>query len=123
MKKIIFTLFFLLTLNVYAVDKSTTYSTEVFNKAQKDGKLVVINSWQETCVTCRIQIEFLDKAEKDFKGVVFLSFDQERDTEIAKKLKVDYWTTILIFKDNEEVYRSIGQTDKDKIYSIINSFL
>ena len=41
--------------------------------------------------------------------------------EIAKLFDVQYQTTLLIFKDNKEVYRSIGETSKDLIYEAIQS--
>jgi len=94
---------------------------EVFQKSQLDGKTVVIHSWNKTCVTCAQQVEILKQAEQDFKDVIFLSFEQTKDKKIAKFLEIDYWTTIVIYKDNKELSRTIGQTDKDKIYSQIKS--
>ena len=44
-----------------------------------------------------------------------------KDKDIAKFLSIDYWTTIVVYKDNKEMSRSIGETNKDKIYSQINS--
>tara|TARA_B100001093_G_scaffold283487_1_gene270855 strand:- start:850 stop:1260 length:411 start_codon:yes stop_codon:yes gene_type:complete len=119
MKKILITIFTLFAFNSFAVEKSTTFTKEIFNNSQKEGKIVVINSWNKTCTTCAKQIEILNMAEDKFKNVSFLSFEQEKDKEIAKFLKIDYWTTILIFKDNKEIYRSIGQTDKSKIFNVI----
>ena len=122
MKKIIILIFTLFSFELYAVDKSTTFNNEVFQKAQLEGRAVIINSWNETCTTCKIQIEILDQAQKEFPEILFLSFEQEKDKVIAKQLGIDYWTTIVIFKNNKEVYRSIGQMDKEKIYSTIKSF-
>ena len=51
----------------------------------------------------------------------FLSFEQTKDKEIAKQLGIDYWTTIVVYKNNKEVQRSIGQMDKAKIYELIKS--
>ena len=119
MKNIFILLFMLASFNSFAVDKSTTFNNDIFKKAQQDGKTVVINSWNETCTTCKKQIEFLDQAEKEFSDIIFLSFEQTKDKDIAKKLNIDYWTTIVIYKNNKEVYRSIGQTDKEKIYTVI----
>ena len=119
MKKIFITIFTLFAFNSFAVEKSTTFTKEIFNNAQKEGKIVVINSWNKTCTTCAKQIEILKMAEDKFKNVSFLSFEQEKDKEIAKFLRIDFWTTILIFKDNKEIYRSIGQTDKSKIFNVI----
>ena len=57
--------------------------------------------------------------EKEFNEVLFLSFEQTQEKEIAKLLGIDYWTTIVVYKDNEEKSRSIGETNKAKIYSQI----
>ena len=35
---------------------------------------------------------------------------------------VQYQSTILIFKNNKEVYRSIGETTEKEIYSAIKKF-
>ena len=121
MKKILILIFTLLSFNSFAVEKSTTFNNEIFEKAQLDGKIVVINSWNETCTTCKAQIKILNQAEKDFEDILFLSFEQEKDKTIAKQLGIDYWTTIVIYQNNKEVYRSIGQMNKDKIYSAIKS--
>ena len=121
MKKILIIILALFTIKAFAVDKSTTFNNEIFQKAQLEGKTVVINSWNETCTTCKAQIKILDQAEKEFKNVLFLSFEQTKDKDIAKQLGIDYWTTIVIYKDNKELSRTIGQTDKDKIYSQIKS--
>ena len=121
MKKIFIIIFTLISFNSFAVDKSTTFNNEIFERAQLDGKIVVINSWNETCTTCKAQIKILNQAEKDFEDILFLSFEQEKDKTIAKQLGIDYWTTIVIYQNNKEVYRSIGQMNKDKIYSAIKS--
>ena len=121
MKKIFIIIFTLISFNSFAVEKSTTFNNEIFEKAQLDGKIVVINSWNETCTTCKAQIKILNQAEKDFEDILFLSFEQEKDKTIAKQLGIDYWTTIVIYHNNKEVYRSIGQMNKDKIYSAIKS--
>ena len=121
MKKILVLIFTLISFNCFAVEKTTTFTNEIFNKAQLEGKTVVINSWNETCTTCKAQIKILDQAENEFKDVIFLSFEQTKDKEIAKQLGIDYWTTIVVYKNNKEVQRSIGQMDKAKIYELIKS--
>ena len=121
MKKLFTLLFVLISLNSYAVDKSTTFNKEVFKKAQQDGKIVVINSWNKACYTCGKQVKILDKAEKEFPDILFLSFEQTKDKEIAKSLGIEYWTTIVVYKNNKEIARSIGQTKKSEIYSLIKS--
>ena len=121
MKKIFILLFMLVSSNSFAVDKSTTFNNDIFKQAQLEGKTVVINSWNETCTTCKAQIKILDQAQKEFGDILFLSFEQTVDKDIAKQLGIDYWTTIVVYKNNKEVHRSIGQTDKAKIYELIKS--
>ena len=121
MKKLLILIFTLFSFNSFAVDKSTTFNSEIFQKAQLEGKTVVINSWNETCTTCKAQIKILDQAEKEFSDVLFLSFEQTRYKDIAKLLNIDYWTTIVIYKGDKEIYRSIGQTNMSKIYSTIRN--
>ncbi|MDC3355458.1 thioredoxin family protein [Candidatus Pelagibacter sp.] len=121
MKKIFIILFTIISFSAFAADKSTTFSNEVFKKAQAEGKTVVINSWNKTCYTCAKQVKILNEAENEFPDILFLSFEQTKDKEIAKLLGIEYWTTIVVYKDNKEVSRSMGQTNKSKIYSQIKS--
>ena len=121
MKKILVLIFTLISFNCFAVDKTTTFTNEVFKKAQAEGKTVVINSWNKTCYTCGKQVKILDQAEKEFKDILFLSFEQTKDKEIAKSLGIEYWTTIAVYRHNKEIARSIGQTKKLEIYSLIKS--
>ena len=121
MKKILVLIFTLISLNCFAVEKITNFTNEIFNKAQAEGKTVVINSWNKTCYTCGKQVKILDQAEKEFKDILFLSFEQTKNKEIAKLLGIEYWTTIVVYKDNKEIARSIGQTKKSEIYSLIET--
>ena len=121
MKNLIILIIVFLNVSFSATSKETTFSNEIFKSAQLEGKTVVINSWNKTCTTCAKQIKILDQAKNDFKDIVFLSFEQTKDKEIAKSLGIDYWTTIVVYKNNKEISRTIGQTDKDELYSQIRS--
>ena len=102
------------------MDKKTTFSKEVFSKAQSEGKIVVVSSWIKYCSSCASQMKVLNKADKDFKNLVYLNFDVS-NKEISNFFNVQYQTTLLIFKDKKLVYRSIGETRKDLIYKAIKS--
>ena len=122
MKKIFIFIFCLFVFNVSSIAKETTFKKELFDKAQADGKVVIVSSWINYCTSCASQMKVLDKAKKDFNNIEYFKFDVT-NKEIAQMFDVQYQTTLLIFKNNEEVHRSIGQTNKDKIYSIIKSVL
>ena len=121
MKKISILIFLVYSFSVTEISKETTFTNEIFEKSQEDGKTVVIHSWNKTCLTCAEQVKILDQAKKDFKDTIFLSFEQTKDKKIAKFLDIDYWTTIVVYKNKKEISRSIGQTNKEEIYSQIKS--
>ena len=119
MKKILTIIFILIPFHSLSIEKTTTFTLEKFNQAQEDGKTVVINSWNKSCFTCAKQIKILDQAKEKFKNVVFLSFEQNKDKNIAKFLNIDYWTTIAVYKNKKEIAREMGLTNKDEIYNLI----
>ena len=121
MKKLLVSLIIYLSLFAISFSKTTNFSNEVFKKAQLDGKTIVIHSWNKTCVTCARQVVILKQAKEDFKDILFLSFEQTKDKDIAKSLNIDYWTTIVVYKNDKEISRTIGQTNKAEIYAQIKS--
>ena len=118
-KKIFIISFFFLAISANAVEKKTNFSIEAFDKAKASGKTIVINSYEIWCGTCSAQTKVLNQAEKEFKEIIFLSYEQSKNKDIAKKLGIKYWTTIVVYKGNNEVSRLIGQTEKETIYSAI----
>ena len=122
MKKVFIFIFCLFVFNVSAIAKETTFNKELFDKAQSDGKIVIVSSWVKYCTSCASQMKVLDKAKNDFENIEYFKFDV-RNKEIANLLNVQYQTTLLIFKDNKEVYRSIGETTKELIYDALNSVI
>ena len=100
--------------------KETTFKKELFDKALSDGKVVVVSSWIKYCTSCASQMKVLDKAKNDFDNIEYFKFDVT-NKEIANLFNIQFQTTLLIFKDNKEVYRSIGETTKELIYDALNS--
>ena len=120
MKKIlvIITIFFATISFSYA--KETTFKKELFDKALSDGKVVVVSSWIKYCTSCASQMKVLDRAKNDYDNIEYFKFDVT-NKEIADFFNIQYQTTLLIFKDNKEVYRSIGETTKELIYDALKS--
>ena len=112
--------FFILSFSANALEKKTTFNKELFDKAQSEGKVVVVSSWMKYCSSCASQMKVLNKAKNEFDNIEYLTFEVT-NKEISKLLNVQYQTTLLIFKNNKEVYRSIGETSKDLIYKAIKS--
>ena len=122
MKKIFIFIFCTLIFNNSSIAKETTFNKNLFDKAQSEGKIVIVSSWIKYCTSCASQMKVLDKAKNDFENIEYFKFDV-RNKEIANLLNVQYQTTLLIFKDNKEVYRSIGETTKKLIYDALKSVI
>ena len=127
MKKILTFCFLLFALNVNAMEKETTFKKELFDKAQSDGKVVIISSWIKYCPSCAGQMKILQKAKKEgklsdikFDNIEYFSFDVT-NREIADFFNIQYQTTLLIFKGDNEVYRSIGETTEELIYEALKA--
>ena len=120
MKKFFIFIFCIFAFSVNADEKKTTFNKELFDKAQSDGKVVVVSSWIKYCSSCASQMKVLNVAKNEFDNIKYFTFDVT-NKEISKLLNVQYQTTLLIFKDNKEVYRSIGETSRDAIYKAIES--
>ena len=120
MKKFFIFIFCIFVFSANALEKITTFNKELFDKAQSDGKIVIVSSWVKYCTSCASQMKVLDKAKNDFENIEYFKFDV-RNKEIANLLNVQYQTTLLIFKNNKEIYRSVGETSKDLIYKAIQS--
>ena len=119
-KKFLILLIILIPINSIASEKKTTFDKELFKKAQTEGKVVIVSSWIKYCTSCASQIKILKKVKNDFDNIEYFAFDVT-NKEIAKFFNVQYQTTLLIFKNNKEVYRSIGETTKELIYDAIRS--
>ena len=113
----------------FSMEKETTFNKEMFNEAQSDGKIVIVSSWIKYCSSCASQMKVLNKAKNDgklldiiFENIEYFSFDVT-NKEIADLLNVKFQTTLLIYKDNKEVYRSLGETTEDLIYEALKKVI
>ena len=127
MKKIFIFIICLFAFGANAVEKKTTFDKELFNKAQSEGKIVLVSSWIKYCSSCAKQMNVLETAKKEgelsdikFDNIEYFTFDIT-NKKIANLFNVKYQTTLLIFKDDQEVYRSIGETTENLIYEALKA--
>ena len=107
------------------MEKESTFNKKLFDKAQSEGKVVIVSSWIKYCPSCTSQMKVLNNAKNDgklfdikFDNIEYFSFDVT-NKDIANLLNVKFQTTLLIFKNNNEIYRSLGETTEDLIYEAL----
>ena len=127
MKKLFVIIICFFSLSANAIEKKTTFNKNLFDKAQSDGKIVIVSSWVKYCTSCAGQMKILNQAKKagalsdiKFDNIEYFTFDIT-NKEIADLLNVKFQTTLLIFENNKEIYRSLGETTKELIYDAIKS--
>ena len=110
-----------------SMEKETTFNKKLFDKAQSQGKVVIVSSWIKYCSSCASQMKVLNKAKNEgklidikFENIEYFSFDVT-NKEIANLFNVKFQTTLLIFKNKKEVYRSLGETTEDLIYQALKT--
>ena len=121
-KKLLIILFVVIPFNSFALEKETTFNQQKFEKALSDGKVVVVSSWIKYCYSCASQMKVLKEAKEDFNNIEYFAFDVT-NKNISNLFNVQYQSTLLIFKDNKEVYRSIGETTQKEIYTAIKTLI
>ena len=119
MKKILLFIIILISTEALSFEKTTNFTFEKFENAQLDGKTIVINAWNETCMTCAKQSKVFANAVNDFKNVEFFFYEQNKHKEFAKALNIKFWTTIVVYKGQNEIGREIGLVKKEDIYQLI----
>ena len=122
---LLFTIQILILNPSISMEKESTFDKKLFDKAQSEGKVVIVSSWIKYCSSCASQMKVLNKAKNDgklfdikFDNIEYFSFDVT-NKDIANLFNVKFQTTLLIFKNNNEIYRSLGETTEDLIYEAL----
>ena len=119
MKKALILILFFNFSNAFASEYVTNFTKEAFEQAQNNGKTVVVYSWNKYCFTCAKQKPILKQAKKEFEGVLFLYIEHTKNKNLLKGLNINHWSTIAVYKENQQIAKGVGIVRKDEIYSLI----
>tara|TARA_B100000989_G_scaffold155883_1_gene116280 strand:+ start:1039 stop:1437 length:399 start_codon:yes stop_codon:yes gene_type:complete len=126
---ILFVVQFFIINSSISMEKETTFDKKLFDKAQSEGKVVIVSSWIKYCSSCASQMNVLKKAKNEgklldikFDNIEYFSFDVT-NKEISNLFDVKFQTTLLIFKNNQEIYRSLGETTENLIYEALKEVI
>ena len=90
-----------------------TFSLTVLKAAQAAGKPVLVDAFAPWCPTCRAQAPTIDRLAADpaYRNLVILRLDYDNQTAEKKALGVTKQSTLIAYKGNQEVGRTLGITD------------
>jgi len=97
------------------------YSDVLFDKLTKSGKSVVVEVHADWCPTCRAQSPIVKELlnEKELVNLTALKVDFDNQKAALKKFNVRQQSTLIGFKGEKEVARSVGDTNKANIKKLL----
>ena len=99
----------------------TDFTGTAFTQAQADGRTILVDVHADWCPTCKAQAPILDELtqEEALSDAVFLKVDFDRDKDFIKALRIPRQSTVLLFDGEEELVRSVAETDRDTLRSTV----
>ena len=89
------------------------------NEVLKSDKTVLADFWAVWCGPCQAFAPIIKEIAEERSDVKVVKIDVDANQELARKYKVMSIPTVIIFKNGEEVNRSIGLRNKDEIIKIL----
>lgn len=101
----------------------TDYSAATFAAAQAAGRTIVVDVHADWCPTCRAQQPILDElaSEEVLQAAVFMKVDFDRQKDFLRAYRIPRQSTILVFNGEQEVARSIAETNRDRLRDMVLS--
>jgi thioredoxin 1 len=113
-----------LTAPAYAAE-TRTFDPESFAAAQKAGKPILVAIHASWCPTCKAQTPILSDlmAEPKFKNLVYFVVDFDGQKDAVKFFGARMQSTLIAFKGATETGRSVGDTERSSIATLLNKTL
>ena len=111
----------LLTAGPLAAQGKEAFTEARFEALQAEGALVLVSVHADWCPTCRTQQEVLSAfPEKNPNTELFIltvDFDEQKDW--VRHFGAPSQSTLILFRGEERVWFSVGETGENEIYSQI----
>jgi thiol-disulfide isomerase/thioredoxin len=106
---------------VLAASPVIPFSQEAFEAAQKAGKPILVEIHADWCPTCKVQAPIVSELRDDpkFKDMVVFRVDYDGQRDIVKRFGARTQSTLIAFKGTSETGRSVGDTNKASIQSLL----
>lgn len=99
------------------------FEVAAFEKAQADGKPIVVDVAAPWCPTCAAQKPIIDRLAADpahaDMQIFKVSFDDQKD--VVRALNAQRQSTLIAFDGTKETGRSVGDTNADSIAALFAS--
>ena len=108
----------------FAVAKAgQPFNANAFEQAQAAGKAVLIDVSAPWCPTCRQQKPTIQGLERSMPNLVVFEVDFDSAKDVLRRFRVQTQSTLIVFKGTNEMGRSTGETDPEKIKALVSKGL
>src|SRR5215813_2715579 len=101
---------------------SQPFNAQAFADAQKAGMPILVAIHASWCPTCKAQAPILSelRADQKFKNLTYFVIDFDSQKDLVKHFGARMQSTLIAFKGEREVGRSVGDTDRTSIAALLN---
>ena len=99
------------------------FDPNAFQQAQAAGKLILVDVTASWCPTCKQQRPIVEEIEKATPNLVVYEVDFDSAKDVLKRFRVQHQSTLIVFKGNNEVGRSTGETNPASIRALVSKGL
>jgi thioredoxin 1 len=95
------------------------FDAAAFQSAQNAQKAILVDVAASWCPTCKQQHPIIQQIEKERPDLVVYEVDFDTAKDLLKKVRVQYQSTLIVFRGTKEVARSTGETDPALIRALV----
>lgn len=95
------------------------FDAKAFQASQAAGKSILVDVTAPWCPTCRQQKPIVQEIEKEHPDLVVYDVDFDSAKDVLKQFRVQYQSTLIVFKGSKEVARSTGETDPAPLRALV----
>lgn len=100
--------------------KAQVISEKDFLAVVQNNAVVLVDFHTQWCVPCKKLVPIVDEIAKENKGeIIVLKIDMDANKALAEKYKVNSVPTLILFRQNKEVWRNTGFLPKVDILKAI----
>ena len=89
------------------------------NEVLNSNKVVLADFNAQWCGPCKMLKPIIDSIAEERKDIKVVSIDIDEEDELAEKYEVFSIPCVVVFKNGEEVRRSVGFKQKQEILNLI----
>jgi thiol-disulfide isomerase/thioredoxin len=101
------------------------FEQRAFEAARKAGRPILVEITAPWCPTCKAQKPILSELMRQpkFSGLQVFEVDFDSQKDVVRSLRAQMQSTLITFKGEREVGRSVGDTRRDSIEALLDKAL